>query len=172
MIADSIIISSNSKLKYCRCGHCDIKYDNFFPSITCYTLSGQIIASGNCSNCQDASKILKQIKAFHNISKKNPYKFSFIPFNTDIKLEFFHDLICSNYGTEFTIIYEKINIDEYLNINTFTRCEDYYESVDYGNIYFDCYCNLCSYEKKKMESNDEFNKRVEEYKLKHEIIES
>jgi hypothetical protein len=125
------------------------------PNITLYALSGELIASGQFSN-----DLWKQIKLFKDISKKNPHKITFIPHNTVIILEFFDDLICSSYGTEFTVIYQKISIEDYKIMYCKSSCNNYEYYAENPYIPESCDCEYCLYDEKKVKAWHNRDERV------------
>jgi hypothetical protein len=132
------------------------------PSITLYSLSGDIITSGQVS-----PYLWKQIKDFNNISKKNPHKIIFIPCNTNIKLEFIDDMICSPYGTDFTVLYNEISLQDYkimyckYSRNNSCDHNEFYEEFDF--IPESCDCKYCLHETKKMNATDYRDKRIKQF---------
>ncbi len=131
-------------------------YNEFNP-ITLYALSGEIIAQGPCSR-----SMIRQIKDFKNMSIKNPYSIIFIPCNTDIRLEFIDDLICSPYGTEFTVIYESIEKSTYCIKYGKSYCKEYIQN-DWDDEEYDDHredCAKCQHIEKINQSADDRNKRL------------
>ena len=134
------------------------------PDITLYSaLSGEKIAHGSPNN-----ELWQSIKNFKNVSKRNPIKISFIPKDTDITLEFFEDLICSPYGTEFLVIYHQITLEEYkllyCKLNS-SKCpnEDYFDEYPY--IPETCLCSYCVCANKRIQSEHYRHKRINSYGL-------
>jgi len=145
--------------------------------INLFSLDNKLIASicnhNNKINVEDYQKLWKKIKKYNNVSKKNLQKIHFVPFNTVINLEFFTDIICSSYDTNFYVIYTKIeeierSIYKIYNSDWF-RC-NFYDTDDSDDIYgvtgLSCMeCNNCLCKDRKIESYNLLEKRILLYEL-------
>ena len=75
------------------------------------------------------TEILDKLIEYNNISIKNPGIMKFIPENNkDIILEFLNDLICSEYGNTFIIIYETRDVFNY-TLPHYNQTDIYHEDT-------------------------------------------
>ena len=132
-----------------------------FPQVTLYTLGGGLVA------CEEVSPFLWiKLKKFKNISKKNPHEISFIPINTVKKLKYIDDLVCSELGTEFTVIYHPIDKTTYKILYGKSVCLNY-EYYNYDpTIPETCECPHCSHWIDKIQSLENRDKRIKLYLAK------
>ena len=130
-----------------------------------YALSGDIIFSTQTKNLLDKIKLFKQIiKKFKNVSRNNPKKFKFTPIeNNSIILNHFEDIICSDYGYEFNIIYEDTDEFTYLVMYCNNKClyQNHYDPIDHND------CEHCKFNNEISNAKSDLTFRMALWLPKH-----
>jgi len=125
------------------------------PAIILYSMNGVVITHGKIS-----SDMWLDIKRFSEVSKQNPQKITFVSMLDNTILNFFESLVCSPHGTEFTVIYSKIDRTTYMKYyGRPKRCpnQDYYDANPY--IPEECSCEECVYQRDKInELHEAYNR--------------
>ena len=103
----------------------------------------------------------KNIKEYKNVSRNNPHEIKFIPLNNaEIVLTEYEDIFLSKYS-EFIVIYEQIDRDRYLLLNSYKkRLCNYSEDFNDG---FGCDCHKCEIEEKKIAASHRLEDRIKKY---------
>lgn len=103
----------------------------------------------------------KKIKEYKNVSRNNAHEIKFIPLNNaEIILTEYEDIFLSKYS-EFIVIYEQIDRDRYLLLNSNKkRLCNYSEDFNGG---FGCECHKCEIEEKKIAASHRLEDRIKKY---------
>ena len=121
-----------------------------YPEVTLISISGDIIANGDVSK-----EMWTKIKAYKNVSMKNPIQIKFVsPFDNTI-LESIEDLVCSPHGTEFTVLYQEIDKATYKLLYGKLQCTVYPNGTAWWWSIEDCDCDNCVFQMRRMHKSRE-----------------
>ena len=150
------------------------EHQNYIINIRLYSLSFEEIATFeykiteseikqkklNPIFYEKAQLLYRQIKEHKNVSSNNPHEIKFMPLNTEVVLTEYEDIFFSKYSSDMTIIYEKIDKDRYLLLNSYKkRLCNYSEDFNFG---FGCDCYKCNINDKKIYAKHRLENRINE----------